>query len=169
MITSGLELEFKGELWFVVNQMYVVWRWAKYWVWMSGWDLNSKKELDPESNMFVVGSELQSFCIITLAKLWCIFHSSQVKRNLISSIRNLTNELPLELPNNLTFRMLGNREILAKSQNCMGTQPGVQSFLHKWFFGNVAQKALKTDITVFRYCLALFDFLISPKMFCRGL
>ena len=41
---------------------------------------------------------------------------TQVKRNVISSIANLVYELPHELSNDLTLRILGNEEILGKSQ-----------------------------------------------------
>ena len=34
--------------------------------------------------------------------------SPQVKRHLVSYIKNLLHELPQELPNDLTFRTLGN-------------------------------------------------------------
>ena len=45
----------------------------------------------------------------------------QVKRNVISSIANLVYELPHKLPNNLRLRILGNKEILGKSQIWMET------------------------------------------------
>ena len=40
----------------------------------------------------------------------------QVKRNVISSIANLLYELPHELLNDLRLMILGNKEILGKSQ-----------------------------------------------------
>ena len=45
----------------------------------------------------------------------------QAKRNVIFSISNLVYELPHELPSNLRLRILGNNEILGKSQICMET------------------------------------------------
>ena len=41
----------------------------------------------------------------------CEFYSPQVKHNLIFSIINFVYELPHELLNDLTFRILGNYEI----------------------------------------------------------
>ena len=54
-----------------------------------------------------------------------MFHSPQVKWNLISTIRNLMYEILHELPNGLRPRIVGNEEMLAKRQNCMGTQSGL--------------------------------------------
>ena len=39
---------------------------------------------------------------------------------MISSIANLVNELPHELPDDLRLRILGNKEMLGKSQNFVG-------------------------------------------------
>ena len=39
---------------------------------------------------------------------------------MISSIANLVNELPHELPDDLRLRILGNNETLEKSQNLVG-------------------------------------------------
>ena len=39
---------------------------------------------------------------------------------MISSIANLVNELPHELPDDLRLRILGNKEMLEKSQNLVG-------------------------------------------------
>ena len=50
-----------------------------------------------------------------------------IKWNLVSSIY----KLPDELLNNLRLRIIGNTEIIAKSQNCMGTQDSVQSPFQK--------------------------------------
>ena len=53
------------------------------------------------------------------------------KTELISSIRNFIYQLPHELRNDLRFRIFGNKEILEKSQNWMGTQPNAPSTLKK--------------------------------------
>ena len=45
--------------------------------------------------------------------------TSKTKR--VSSISNLVYELPHELPNDLRLRILGNKEILGKSQNWVET------------------------------------------------
>ena len=47
------------------------------------------------------------------------------KRNMIFNTRNIIYKLPGKLPNSLTLRITLNKEIAAKSQNCIGTQPGV--------------------------------------------
>ena len=63
--------------------------------------------------------------------------------------------------------------ILAKSQNCMTTQPIVQrpvSLPKKLNFWHCRQKiCANTEGKPFWYCLTLFDFLVFPKIFCRGL
>ena len=43
------------------------------------------------------------------------------KKNVISSIANLVHELPHELLNHLRLMILGNKEILGKSQNWVET------------------------------------------------
>ena len=54
--------------------------------------------------------------ILELYNILVKIDSPQVKRNLIISIANLVHQLPQELPNDLRFRILGNKEILEKSQ-----------------------------------------------------
>ena len=74
----------------------------------------------------------------------------QVKRrNLISRIKNLIYELPHELPNNLRLKILGNKEILAKSQSCMRTQPSVQSPLAEIRFWHWHSKNVQKQISKF--------------------
>ena len=81
--------------------------------------------------LHTIGIILQSFDIITwkFAKFYYTFHSPQVKRNLISGLRNLVYELLLELP--IDSRVLGNKDIIEKSQNYIGTQSSVQFPLRK--------------------------------------
>ena len=81
--------------------------------------------------LHTIGIIRQSFDIITwkFAKFYYTFHSPQVKRNLISGLRNLIYELLLELP--IDSRVLGNKEILEQSQNYIGTQSSVQFPLRK--------------------------------------
>ena len=55
-------------------------------------------------------------------------------------MRNLAYEFPHDLLNVLRLRILGNKEILAKSQNCTGTELHVQSPLAKNKFLALALK-----------------------------
>ena len=48
-------------------------------------------------------------------------------------------ELPQELPNDVKLRILGDQEILGKSQNWVMTQLSAQSLLQNWSFGNRGQ------------------------------
>ena len=57
-----------------------------------------------------------------------------------SSIANLVNKLPHELPNDLGVRILGNKEISVKSQSCVDTQPSAQTPFQKLNFGNSSPK-----------------------------
>ena len=57
-----------------------------------------------------------------------------------SSIANLVNKLPHELPNDLGVRILGNKEISVKSQSCVDTQPSAQSPFQKLNVGNSSTK-----------------------------
>ena len=62
-----------------------------------------------------------SFIIFeNFAKFQYSFHSPQVKRNLISSIRNFIYKLPHKLLNDLRLGILGNKEILRKPQKLHG-------------------------------------------------
>ena len=71
------------------------------------------------------------------------------RRNLISRIKNFIYELPHELPNNLRLKILGNKEILAKSQSCMRTQPSVQSPLAEIRFWHWHSKNVQKQISKF--------------------
>ena len=53
--------------------------------------------------------------------IYQIFFSPQVKQRLIISNKHGIYELPHELPNDLRLRILGNKEILGKSQIWMQT------------------------------------------------
>ena len=61
-----------------------------------------------------------------------------MKRNVISSIANLVYELPHELLNNFSLRILGNKEILVKFQ--IWVKKCAQSPFQKLNFGNSSQK-----------------------------
>ena len=54
----------------------------------------------------------------------------------------MVNELPHELPNDLTLRIFGNKEILGKSQIWM--EPSAQPPFHKLNFGSSSQKTRKS-------------------------
>ena len=49
------------------------------------------------------------------------------KEELVSSIINVVYELLHELPNDLRLRILENKKILEKSENCMGRRSSSQS------------------------------------------
>ena len=82
-------------------------------------------------------------------------------------ILNITDfELPHELLNNLKLRILGNYEILGKSQNWVGTRsrmfslPARNNFLTIVFKNNT-----NTDIKVFCSCLNFLNFLNFCQIF----
>ena len=74
---------------------------------------------------------------------------------MISSIANLVYKLPHELPNDLRLRILGNVEILGKSQICVETEPSAQSPFQKLNFGSSSQKTCKS---IYQTFLALSSF-----------
>ena len=63
---------------------------------------------------------------------------------MVSGIANLVYELPHELPNGLRLRILGNKEILRKSQIWVETYSSTQSPFHKINFGNSSAKRRKS-------------------------
>ena len=71
----------------------------------------------------------------------------QVKRNVIFSITNLVCELPHEVPNDLRPRILGNKEILGKSQTWV--EPSAQPPLQNLNFGSCSQKTRKSVYQTF--------------------
>ena len=52
----------------------------------------------------------------------------------MSAIKDFICEFSHKLPNDLRLRTLGNKKILGKSQNSMGTQASVQPPLQKLIF-----------------------------------
>ena len=78
---------------------------------------------------------------------------------MISSISNLVYELPHELPNDLRLRILGNKEILGKSQICVETEPSTQSPFQKLDFGNSSQKTRKIRYQTFLFLSGFTGFL----------
>ena len=108
----------------------------------------------PQQTTIIV-IKLWHFLIISLRS-----ESPQVKRYLISSITNLVHELPYELPNDLRLRILGNQEILEKSQMWVETQPSAQSSFQKLNVDNSCQKGRKI-----RYCL--FEVLSNFTVFLQ--
>ena len=72
-------------------------------------------------------------------------------------MRNFIDELPHELLNDLRIRILTNKEILGKLQNCMA-----HSLMHSLpcrnkFWALTLKIHAKTDIKIIRFCLALLD------------
>ena len=74
---------------------------------------------------------------------------------MISSIANLV----YELPNNLRLRILGNKEILAKSQIWVETQPSTQSPFQKLNFASSSQKTRKSRYQTFLVLSNFTEFL----------
>ena len=87
-------------------------------------------------------------------------------RNLISNITNLAYKLPHEFPNDLRFRILGNKEILEKSQIQVETQPSVQSPCHKLNFDNSSQKTRKSRYQTFLFLSSFTGFIYFGQIFC---
>ena len=93
----------------------------------------------------------------------------QVKRNVITSKGNLVYELPHELPNGLRLRILGNVELLGRSQIWLQIQPSNQSPLQKFNFGISIQRACKSKYQTFLVLSSFTGFLnfvsnILPKI-----
>ena len=94
--------------------------------------------------------------------------SPQVKRYLISSITNLAQELPHELPNDLGLRILQNQEILEKCQMWVQTQPNAQSSFQKLNDDNSCQKTCRIRYYIFEVLLNFIVFLyFEPNIFSR--
>ena len=73
------------------------------------------------------------------------------------------------MPGDLRLRMLGNNEVLEKSQNCMGRQPCVQWSLQKKDFGTSAHKTRKSRFQNFTVLSNFAWFLNSSQIFCTRL
>lgn len=67
------------------------------------------------------------------------------------------------------LRTLGNREVSAKFQNWMERQPSVQSPYQKYSALAFKKYAKTSRFKTFWSCLKLFDFLIFPRVFPKGL
>ena len=78
---------------------------------------------------------------------------------MISSIANLLYELPHELPNDLRLRILGNKEILVKSQIWVETEPSAQSPFQKLNLGSSSQKTRKGRYQTFLVLSSFTGFL----------
>ena len=77
--------------------------------------------------------------------------------------------MPHELPNDLRLGILGNEEILRKSQICVKKSPSAQSPSQKLNFDNSSQKHTKVDIKLFLSCPILMDSSMLFQIFCPGL
>ena len=76
--------------------------------------------------------------------------------------------MPHELANDLRLRILGNKEMLGKSQIWVETLPSAQSPFQKLNFGNSSQKTRKSRYQIFLPCPVLLDFSILFQIFCPG-
>ena len=86
---------------------------------------------------------------------------------MISSIANLVYELPHELPNDLRLRILGNEEMLGKSQ--IWVEPISQSPFQKLILVTAVKNHAKLDIKLVLSCPVLLDFSILFQIFYPGL
>ena len=89
------------------------------------------------------------------------FDSPQVKWCMKSSTKNIRYELSHELPNDLRLRILGNFEIMGKTQKWMEAEYSAQSHLQKKNFGTSGQKLHKNRYQSFSACPVLLNFLPS--------
>ena len=67
------------------------------------------------------------------------------------------------------LRILGNKEILGKSQIWVETQPSAQSLFQKLNLAIAVKKHAQTDIKFFLSCPVFLDFSILFQIFCLGL
>ena len=65
-----------------------------------------------------------------------------------------------QLPNELRLRILRNKEMLGKSQNCMGAQPSVVYSLtcRNKYLARALKRHAETDINFFPFCLTLLEY-----------
>ena len=86
---------------------------------------------------------------------------------MISSRANLVYELPHELLSDLRLTILGNQEILGKSE--IWVECSAQSPLHKFTFGRRSKKKnAKKDIELVLSGPFLLDFSFLFQIFCLG-
>ena len=78
---------------------------------------------------------------------------------MISSTENLVYELPHELPNDFRLRILGNKEILGKSQISAEAEPSAQYPFQKLNFGSSSQKTRKSKYQTLLVLSSLTEFL----------
>ena len=94
----------------------------------------------------------------------------QVKRYVISSIANLVCELSHKLPNDLRLRILGNKEILGKSQICVEPQISAQHLFQKLHFGRSSQKTRRNRYQTFLFLSSFTGFVyFVPNILLRDL
>ena len=78
---------------------------------------------------------------------------------MISSTENLVHELPHELPNDFRLRILGNKEILGKSQISVEAEPSAQYPFQKLNFGSSSQKTRKSKYQTLLVLSSFTEFL----------
>ena len=96
-------------------------------------------------------------------------HSPQSKPNSISSIAKLVYELPPELPNDLRLRILGNQEILEKSQIWVETKPSAQSLFKKFVFGKTNKESHKNGYQTLLFLSNITGILYSVPNILPGI
>ena len=85
------------------------------------------------------GRQLRTTMRCFLGKIKLISNSNPGQNLLCFSTDLIRYKLPQELPNDVKLRILGDQEILGKSQNWVITQLSAQSLLQNWSFGNSGQ------------------------------
>ena len=102
----------------------------------------------------------KDFQTILVIKFWeflmldQIFLSPQAKRMVIISTKHFIYELSYKLPDDLRLRILGNKEILTRSQIFTQLQPSTQSSSQNGNFVNTSKKLFeKFKFNVFRTVL----------------
>ena len=122
--------------------------------------------------MRTIGSRSSKNVLIIIfwifTKLQCRYELLQVEQNVIPSIGNFVYELPHELPNDLRLVILGNQEILGKTQTS-GNSKHVVPFLSRNKTLPVAvKKCSKTYIKVSQSCSILLSFFTLFQISCPG-
>lgn len=101
-----------------------------------------------------------NWCIVirSMLAIYCVlvqFNLPQVKRDLISSTKDLVCELLLGLLWTWDFTKIGK---LGKFKNWMGIQPSAQSAIQRKTLVIVVEDDAKANIKIFWSCLILLDF-----------
>ena len=100
-----------------------------------------------------------------------IFHCSQVKQNLILSLRNLIYQLPNDMPNNLRLRVLEKKkENISKIAKLHGNTVQCSVSSKYKFLAQAFKKRYQSfSVLFFFFTQNLLNFSIFPHIFRRGL